>query len=60
MGFLGLDNLFRTGNNFVNDVGSGFHALIQLLQMTVKYLPYMMILAGLGLMLQTVRTIKGK
>lgn len=61
MGLFGpLDNLLRTGGGIVGDIGDGFHALIQLLQMTVRYMPYFMILAGLGLGLQTIRTIKGK
>ena len=58
--FGGFENLWNTGNGLVNDFGSGIHSLTQLLKMTVKYLPYMMILAGMGMALQTVKLIKNK
>jgi len=52
--------LFGPLEGIFGDASDGFHSLTQLLKMTVKYLPYMMILAGMGMALQTVKLIKNK
>lgn len=51
--------LGRTGG-LLNDGFDIVHGLSQLLNQTAKYLPYIMLIAGAGIVLQTVRTIKGK